>query len=151
MSSWLALTLSYVTMAKMIEPKHGHIILYSYLWAREHDQGEESGRKARPTCVMLIVVGKDGRQKPLLFPITSQPPRPGAHYVEIPETEARRAKLYTLAWVIVDEFNTDDLATSWALEDAKPLGQFTRKFMSRIAAEAAAAIRVGAVRSVPRR
>ncbi|WP_245318934.1 hypothetical protein [Mesorhizobium temperatum] len=41
------------------------------------------------------------------------------------------------AWVIVDEFNTDDLATSWALDDAKPLGRFTRKFMSRIASEAA--------------
>jgi hypothetical protein len=53
--------------------------------------------------------------------------------------------------VIADEFNTDDLATSWAVEDAKPLGQFTRKFMVRIAAEAAAAIRTGAARSVPRR
>ncbi|MER9216315.1 hypothetical protein NKI54_30610 [Mesorhizobium sp. M0663] len=74
-----------------------------------------------------------------------------AHYVEIPETEARRATLFTPAWVIVDEFNTDDLATSWALEDAKPLGQFTRKFMSRIAGEAAAAIRAGAARTVPRR
>lgn len=37
----------------MAEPQHGHVILYSYLWAREYDRGEESGRKARPTCVML--------------------------------------------------------------------------------------------------
>lgn len=135
----------------MPEPAHGDIILYSYLWAREFDQGEESGRKARPTCVMLIVAGRDGRQRPLLFPITSQPPRPGARFVEIPETEARRAKLYTPAWVIVDEFNTDDLATSWVIEDSEPLGRFSRKFMARIAVEAAAAIRAGAVRSVPRR
>jgi hypothetical protein len=42
-------------MAKMIEPKHGHIILYSYLWAREHDQGEESGRKARPSYAGLTI------------------------------------------------------------------------------------------------
>ena len=35
--------------------------------------------------------------------------------------------------VIVDKFNTDNLATSWAIEDPKPLGQFSRKFMSRIA------------------
>ncbi|WP_245451603.1 hypothetical protein [Mesorhizobium waimense] len=62
---------------------------------------------------MLIVVGKNDRRKTLLFPITSQPPLSGARCVEIPETEARRAKLYTPAWVIVDEFNTDDLATSW--------------------------------------
>jgi len=25
------------------------------------------------------------------------------------------------AWVIVDEFNTDDLSTSWAVEDVKRL------------------------------
>jgi hypothetical protein len=135
----------------MVDPQHGDVILYSYLWAREHDKGEESGRKARPTCVMMIVAGKDRKSKPLLFPITSQPPRPGARSMEIPETEARRAGLYVPAWVIVDEFNTDDLATSWAIEDAKPLGRFSRKFMSRIAGEAAAAIRAGVARTVPRR
>lgn len=139
------------TARAMTEPRHGDVILYSYLWAREHGRGEESGRKVRPTCVMLIVVGRDGKPKPLLFPITSQPPPADARAVPIPETEARRAKLYTPAWVIVDEFNTDDLATSWAIEDPKPIGQFSRKFMSRIAAEAAIAIRAGASRRVPRR
>ncbi|MGU3495852.1 hypothetical protein ACLBXM_17565 [Xanthobacteraceae bacterium A53D] len=135
----------------MTDSRHGDVILYSYLWAREHERGEETGRKGRPTCVMLILAGKDGQPRPLLFPITSQPPRPGVRYVPIPETEARRAKLYTPAWVIVDEFNTDDLTRSWAVEDPTPLGQFSRKFTSRIAAEAAAAIRAGAVRNVPRR
>ena len=48
-------------MTWMTEPEHGQVILYSYLWAREFDRGEESGRKARPTCVMLIVAGKDAR------------------------------------------------------------------------------------------
>ncbi|GAA0241438.1 hypothetical protein LNAOJCKE_4932 [Methylorubrum aminovorans] len=134
----------------MIEPQHGDIILYSYLWAREYDRGEEAGRKARPTCVMLIVAGKDGRQRPLLFPITSQPPGSSPHFVEVPETEARRAKLYTPAWIIVDEFNTDDLNASWAIEDATPLGRFSRKFMSRIAAAAAVAIRAGTARRIPR-
>lgn len=138
-------------MVAMIDPQHGHVILYSYLWAREHDRGEDAGRKARPTCVMLIVTGKDGRPKTLLFPITSRSPGPSTRFVEIPETEARRAKLYTPAWVIVDEFNTDDLASSWAIEDAEPMGQFSRRFMSRIAAEVAAAIRATGVRSVPRK
>ncbi|MDP4025758.1 hypothetical protein Q8W71_24305 [Methylobacterium sp. NEAU 140] len=134
----------------MTEPQHGDIILYAYLWAREYDRGEEAGRKARPTCVMLIVADQDGRRKPLLFPITSQRPGSASHFVAVPETEARRAKLYTPAWIIVDEFNTDDLAASWALEDPKPLGRFSRKFMSRIAAAAAAAIRAGDARRVPR-
>ncbi|CAN7509741.1 hypothetical protein LJR231_003632 [Phyllobacterium sp. LjRoot231] len=77
----------------MTETLHGQVILYSYLWAREYDRGEESGRKSRHTCVMLIIAGKGGKQTPLLFPITSQLPRPDAHAIEIPETEARRAKL----------------------------------------------------------
>lgn len=89
-------------------------IHYSYPWARKHDRGEESGREARPTCVRLLVTGKDGRSKALFFPITSRSPGPSTRFVEIPETEARRAKLYTPAWVIVGEFTTDDLATSWA-------------------------------------
>ncbi|WP_246501442.1 hypothetical protein [Mesorhizobium caraganae] len=86
----------------MAEPEHGHVILYSYLWAREFDRREESGRKARPTCMMVIVAGKDGCTRPLLFPITSKAPGPDRRCVEIPETEAKRAKLYTPAWVIVD-------------------------------------------------
>lgn len=77
----------------MTEPQHEEIVLYFYLWAREHDRGEETGRRARPTCVMAIVVGKNGGRKPLLFPITSQPPKSSSPSVEMPKTEARRAKL----------------------------------------------------------
>lgn len=138
-------------MPTMTEPEHGHIILYSYLWAREHRRGEESGRKTRPTCVMLIVAGKHGERQTLLFPITSRPPGPSTQFVEVPEIEARRANLSTPAWVIVDEFNTDDLARSWAVQAVRPLGRVSRRFMSRIAAATAAAIRAGTAKSVPRR
>jgi hypothetical protein len=134
----------------MSEIGHGSVIRYAYLWAREHDRGEESGRKARPTCIMLITRGQDDRETPLFFPITSRSPGPDTHVVEIPEIEARRARLYTPAWVIVDEFNTDDIATSFAIEDHEPLGVFSRAFMARIAAAAAAAIRTGRSRAVPR-
>lgn len=134
----------------MIEPRHGDVILYAYLWAREHERGEESGRKDRPTCVMLIIAGKDSQQKTLLFPITSRPPGASTAAVEVPETEARRAKLYTPAWVIVEEFYTDDLATSSAVADREPLGRFSQKFMARIAGAAMDAIRRKGARSVPR-
>jgi hypothetical protein len=100
---------------------------------------------------MIIVAGKDGQETSLIFPITSKAPGKGDHAVEIPETEARRAKLYTPAWVIVDEFNTDDLETSFVVEAAKALGRFSRAFMATIAAEAAAVMRAGASRAVPRR
>jgi hypothetical protein len=100
---------------------------------------------------MIILRGQDGVEVPLLFPITSRRPLPSRRAVEIPETEARRARLYTPAWVIVDEFNTDDLRASFAIEDREPLGAFSRKFMARIAAEAAVAIRAGGARAIPRR
>ena len=129
---------------------HGSVVRYVYLWAREHDRGEESGRKSRPACVMLITRGKDGKESPLFFPITSRSPASSTIAVEIPETEARRIGLRTPAWVIVDEFNTDDIEASFAIEDREPLGSFSRKFMAAIAASAAAAIRKGSSRAVPR-
>jgi hypothetical protein len=99
---------------------------------------------------MLIVRGKGGRTTPLIFPITSRSLGSGTQAVEIPEIEARRARLYTPAWVIVDEFNSDDIETSFAIEDRTPLGAFSRAFMARIAAAAARAIRAGHSRAVPR-
>jgi hypothetical protein len=134
----------------MTSAKTGDIVLYAYLWAREHKHGEESGRKARPACVMILFADKVGRKTTLLFPVTSQRPAAAAEAIEIPETEARRARLYTPAWIIVSEFNTDDLDTSFALEEREPLGTFSGKFMSIVAARAAAAIRKGFSRSVPR-
>jgi hypothetical protein len=135
----------------MNEIGHGDIIKYSYLWAREYDGGEETGRKTRPACVMVTVMGPDRRKNTLIFAITSQPPRSDTLSIEVPTTEARRGKLRQPAWVIVSEFNLDDPTTSFALDDIKPIGQFSRKFMSIVAAAAAAAIRAGRSRSVPRK
>ena len=129
---------------------HGRVILYSYLWRREYLRGEESGRKARPTCVMIIVRGKDGARTALLFPITSQPPSDATAAVAIPEIEAKRARLYVPAWVIVEEFNGDDPEKSFALEDATALGRFSRPFMMKIAAAASRCMRERGVRAVPR-
>jgi hypothetical protein len=134
----------------MSSAKTGDVVLYAYLWAREHQRGEESGRKARPACVMVLFKHAKGKETTLLFPITSQKPLPRMQAVEIPETEARRARLYSPAWIIVSEFNTDNLDSSFALEDREPLGTFSSKFMSMVAARAAAAVRAGASRSVPR-
>jgi len=33
-------------------PRPGLVIRYSYLWAREHDQGREEGVKDRPCAVL---------------------------------------------------------------------------------------------------
>jgi hypothetical protein len=134
----------------MVDLLHGQVVFYSYLWWREHLRGEETGRKARPSCVMIVVSQRSGGRRAILFPITSSPPGSDTAAVAVPETEARRAKLYTPAWVIVEEFNSDDPENSLALDDAQPLGAFSRKFIGRIAAEAARAARAKGIRAIPR-
>lgn len=134
----------------MISANTGDVFLYSYLWSREHERGEESGRKTRPVCVMIIFRDSGGKEATLLFPITSKAPSAQTKAVEIPQTEARRARLLSPSWVVVSEFNTDDLSTSFALEGREPLGTFSSRFMAIVAAQAAAAVRSGASKSVRR-
>jgi hypothetical protein len=134
----------------MVDLVHGQVVLYSYLWWREHLRGEETGRKARPSCVMIVVSQRNGSRQAILFPITSSPPASGTAAVPVPDMEARRAKLYTPAWVIVEEFNSDDPDNALALDDAQPLGVFSRKFIGQIAAEAAKAARAKGIRAIPR-
>ena len=88
------------TAPAMIEAQSGLVIRYAYLWARVHQRGEESGRKSRPVCVQILFTGAPGAEKSLLFPITSQSPRPHVRALELPETEARRVGLRTPAWII---------------------------------------------------
>jgi hypothetical protein len=125
----------------MTDIGRGDVIRYSYLWSREHARGEVSGRKTRPACVMLVVAAEDGKQNTLIFPITSQLPASGVAAVEVPETEARRAKLFRPAWIIINELNRDDLTASYELEDSKPLGQFSKKFMLKLAVEVRGVLR----------
>jgi hypothetical protein len=135
----------------MIELKNGLVIRYGYLWARQFDRREEAGRKNRPACVQIIVAGTDAATIVALFPITSQPPGGDRIALEIPETEARRIGLVLPAWIIVDEWNLDNLATSAHIGDARPLGTFSAAFMQRVRKAAAARIRARRYRSVPRR
>lgn len=72
---------------------------------------------------MIAVAGANCKAT-LLFPTICQQPSPGANATEIPDIEALRARLYQPAWVIIDEFNRDDLTTSYALEEAR--GAFRR-------------------------
>jgi hypothetical protein len=135
----------------MIEPANGLVIRYNYLWAREFDRQEEAGRKARPTCVQIIVTRAASEIVVALFPITSQPPLSDRAALEIPETEGRRVGLRLPAWVIVDEWNLDNLAASLHIGDSRPLGRFSSAFMRRVRKAASASIRERRYRSIPRR
>src|SRR5229473_269788 len=134
----------------MIEPSDGLDIFYNYLWAREYDRHEESGRTARPACVQIIIAGATPGTVVALFPITSQPPQGSRTALEIPEMDARRIGLITPSWIIVDEWNLDDLAKSPHIADIRPLGFLSPPFMKRVRAAAADRIRARRYRSVPR-
>jgi hypothetical protein len=86
-----------------------------------------------------------------LFPITSQPPQPERTALAIPETDARRIGLTVPSWIIVDEWNLDDLAKSPHIADARPIGLLSPAFMKRVRGAAADRIRARRYRSVPRR
>jgi hypothetical protein len=135
----------------MIAPSNGLVVHYNYLWARQFDRREVSGRKARPACVQIIVAGNAGGTVVALFPITSQPPDADRSSVEIPEMEARRAGLAVRCWIVVDEWNLDDLAKSPHLADVHPLGAFSPAFIKRIRTAAADRIRARRYRAVSRR
>src|SRR6266849_8472921 len=137
--------------AEMLEPSNGLVIFHNYLWAREYDRREEYSRKARPGCVQIIIAGGKSGTVVALFPITSQPPLAGRTALEIPEMEARRIGLTIPSWIIVDEWNLDDLAKSPHIADSRPIGALSPAFMKRVRGEAAARIRARRYRSVPRR
>jgi hypothetical protein len=134
----------------MIKPSNGLVILYNYLWAREYDRQEESGRKARPACVQIIIARGTSGTVVALFPITSQSPHANRTALEIPEMEARRIGLSIPSWVIVDEWNLDDLAKSPHIADIRPIGSLSPAFMNRVRRAAADRIHARRYRSVPR-
>jgi hypothetical protein len=138
----------------MLEGASGLVVAYNYLWAREHDGGEETGRKSRPVCVQILFeASMMANEKPmpsLLFPITSQPPMKDRRALAIPEIECRRAGLATPAWIVVDEWNEDDLAASPDLASTKALGRFGAAFVRAIRIAAVEAIRSGQYRRVQR-
>jgi hypothetical protein len=137
--------------ADVIKPSNGLVISYNYLWAREYDRREESGRKSRPACVQIIIADRGGATVVALFPITSQPPAVERTALEIPEMDARRIGLSTPSWIVVDEWNLDDLAKSPHIADARPIGPLSTAFMKRVRAAAADRIRARRYRSIPRR
>lgn len=132
-----------------MQPASGLIIEYDYLWAHEADRGQATGRKARPCCVHIMLRAERGTVS-LLFPITTRP-APSRVAVAIPDTELRRAHLAAGSFVVVDEWNQDDLSASPFVADPTPRGRFSAVFMRRIQDAALQAIKSHAYRSIPRR
>ncbi|MGL4235972.1 hypothetical protein [Tabrizicola sp.] len=87
-----------------------------------------------------------------ILPITTQPPMPNRHAVEVPQIEAQRVGLDTHArkWIMLDEINTDVVERSYVWDDRKPLGAFSLAFTSRLRASLLALAKAGVASVVDR-
>lgn len=111
--------------------ERGEVVRFHYLWARQAHAGEESGRKARPVCIVVHTLGNPGAV--FLFPITSQEPRPDRIALAFPEMECRRAGLAFPCWIILDEYNRVELDKAFDFESTRPIGNVSGTFLEKIA------------------
>jgi hypothetical protein len=88
-------------------PQPGLVLRYSYLWARDAEQGREEAGKDRPAVIVLVV--QDAAKQTArvyVLPITHSHPSAGVEGVEIPAAVAKTAGIDAgRSWVIVSEFN----------------------------------------------
>ncbi|WP_108816560.1 hypothetical protein [Loktanella sp. Alg231-35] len=136
----------------MPKPKIGDIWRYPYLWKREALDGEEAGRKLRPTALAAIVPVSQKSTRLYLLPITGTEPFADQNALKIPATEIRRAGLseYKRLWVIMDEYNRDELETSFYFEPHAEIGSFSKAFVQVMAGRFAEAIRARKTQEVKR-
>jgi hypothetical protein len=88
-------------------PEPGLVISYSYLWHREHEAGQEEGRKERPSVIVLAVErATDGATLVTVLPITHSPPAEPTVAVELPAPVKQHLGLdFERSWIIVSEGN----------------------------------------------
>ena len=109
----------------------GGIYRFHYLWAMQKARGEESGRKARPVCLVFKLPAADTSL--LLFPITTSEPGLERLVLEIPAPERRRANLTARSWIIIDEYNKTKRDAAFDFESLEPIRHFSQGFLTRIA------------------
>jgi len=133
-------------------PAAGEVFRYPFLWRREELSGETEGRKKRPVCIAVTVARQDGETVVFILPITTQPPLPSRHVIEVPEIESQRVGLETHVrkWIMLDEVNTDIVERSYVWDDRKPLGAFSAAFTARIRTTLLTLAKAGAAKLVDR-
>lgn len=102
------------------KPVPGLVIRYSYLWASEHDGGQEEGSKDRPVAIVLAAETSEeaGETRVVVVPITHSEPVSGQHGLEIPMATKRRLGLDDeRSWVVLDEVNV----FFWPGPDVRPV------------------------------
>lgn len=88
------------------KPEPGLVISYSYLWQDEARTGQESGRKDRPSVIVLAAERKDGAVVVTVLPVTHSPPSLTGEAIEIPAAvKAHLGMDGARSWIVVSEGN----------------------------------------------
>lgn len=117
----------------MSKPASGDVWRYDYLWRWQHQAGETEGRKSRPSAFVAVVADSSGKTNLFILPITSVAPAAGRLSFEVPEIERRRAGLDNMRlWVMLDEYNHDQLETSYYFDPAGRIGAFGNAFHQKV-------------------
>ena len=112
----------------MFEP--GEIYRFSYLWSWQKEKGEESGRRARPVCLVLRLPVPAGSL--FLFPITTKRPEPEQAFLAIPKQELANSGLDGPCWIILGEYNRSEADDVYDFESIEPIGRFSKEFFHKV-------------------
>lgn len=100
------------------EPHPGLVVSYAYLWAEEHERGQEEGVKDRPCAVAVARQSLHGQTLVTVVPITHTPPSDPTEAVEIPPPVKVMLGLdEDRSWIVVSE--TNDFL--WPGPDLRPV------------------------------
>lgn len=126
--------------------EQGDVAEFHYLWHREARQGEESGRKPRPVCIVIRTPGNP--DVVFLFPFTSRSPLADQLAIEVPEIECRRIGLAAPCWIILDEYNRVEMDKTYDFVSTQPMGAVSAAFLRKIAATIRTAAQSSSLRAV---
>lgn len=115
------------------EIETGSVVRYQYLWLREYEAGESEGRRQRPV-VVGIRLSRAKSDYVYFLPITTQPPHSDTIAIEVPQIERKRAGLDAnrQQWIILSEYNADEIPGSWTLEPDAKIGEFSKVFFQKV-------------------
>ena len=128
--------------------EQGDVAEFHYLWHREAQKGEESGRKPRPVCIVIRSPGSP--DVVFLFPFTSKEPVADQLALSVPETECRRIGLAAPCWIILDEYNRVEMDKDYDFVSTEPVGSVSAAFLREIDVTIKRAARSVDIRAVKR-
>ena len=100
------------------KPEVGMVVSYSFLWKREQEKGETSGRKDRPAAIVIVRSDLGPGELVYVVPITHSAPAQGDQTkIAIPQVVKQRLGLdEERSWIDISEYN----AFVWPGPDLRP-------------------------------